>query len=108
MLWAQRALPQVAKGQFYKTNSHNSHGYNQIAVFWIGKVLVFDGIREREALCLAPSRMSPSEHYSVRRARICLSWILISTPRGGRMSLPWTMAPRIQMLPGRFVVFSGS
>ncbi len=48
------------------------------------------------------------ESYSVRMARICLSRILSSTPMGGRTSLPWTMAPRIQILPGRLVVLSGS
>lgn len=46
--------------------------------------------------------------YSVRMARILAPRTSISTPRGGRISLPCMMAPRIQILPGRLNIFNGS
>ena len=54
------------------------------------------------------SKRAVSRGYSVRIASICLDWIFISTPRGGRTSLPCTIPPRTHTLPIMFAIFSGS
>src|SRR5208282_261013 len=65
-------------------------------------------VRENRAAPLGMTGGRLRTDYSERMARICLPWIWSSTPKGGRMSLPWTMAPRTQKLPGRLAVLSGS